>query len=125
MAYDETFSAKASLVRPLPKVMQTAIAALSVTVQHLVYAVALHACGMPEEPKTQPDRQSWQPVARSDDTESLQVYLQGIATPLTAERCALGMAAIAGRTATEMERFYGWPCEDKLYRLRAAARRLR
>ncbi len=111
------------MVRPLPKVLQNAIAAASVTVQRLVYAVALHTSGLPEEPTRQVDRQSWQPTKRQDDTECLKTFLYGIATPLTVERCTLGMAAIAGRTAGDMERFFGWPCEDKLYRLRAAARR--
>ena len=40
---------------PLARHLRQAVANVSVTIQQLIYAVALHASGMPEEPRMKPD----------------------------------------------------------------------
>lgn len=99
-------------MKPLPRHLQQAVATLSVTVQELVFEVALHAVGLPPELPPKPDsgvEGAWrhnQPTP--DDNESLRDYLYKSAPDWFVDRCAIGVAAIAGRTAPEIDEFFGW-----------------
>ena len=99
-------------MKPLPRHLQQAVATLSVTVQELVFEVAMWAVGMPSELPPKPDsgvEGAWQRNHPTpEDTENLRDYIYSIADPSFVDRCAIGVAAIAGRTAAEMDEFFGW-----------------
>lgn len=115
-------------MKPLPRHLQQAVATLSVTVQDLVFEVALHACGMPPELPAKPDSGHEGAFCRNhptpDDTERLRDFIYGRGRDM-ADRFAIGVAAIAGRTAAEIDEFFGWEnvARYKLKWLRALARR--
>ncbi len=99
-------------MKPLPRHLQQAVATLSVTVQELVFEVALCATGMPSELAPKPDsgvEGAWRRNHPTpEDTEILRDYVYNMAEPDFVDRCAIGVAALAGRTAAEMDEFFGW-----------------
>ena len=124
-------------MKALPRHLQKAVATLSVTVQELVFEVALHASGMPTELPMKPDsgiEGGWRHNHPSpEDNEALREYLYESASsdfldnltskplrivgPAFVDRCAIGIAAAAGRSAPEIDRFFGWEGQAR-YRLK-------
>lgn len=99
-------------MKQLPRHLQQAISSLSVTVQELVFEAMLTASGMPAELPIKPDAYvegAWQHNrATPEDNDALRDYLYNSAEPFFVDRCAIGVAAIAGRTAPEIDEFFGW-----------------
>lgn len=115
-------------MKPLPRHLQQAVATLSVTVQELVFEVALCATGMPSELPPKPDsgvegawrrnhptpernqelRDYMYNQAPTDFLHSLCVQPLRVIGPAFIDRCAIGVAAAAGRSAPEIDRFFGW-----------------
>jgi hypothetical protein len=117
-------------VKPLPRHLRDAVSNVSTTIQELVYAVALHACGLPEEPRPNVDGDTYGAWRRNhptpEDQDVLRAYVYSLASEDVVDRCAIGVAALAGRSAREIESFFEWQhIKGRLERLRAAARRHR
>lgn len=116
------------MVKPLPKHLRAQVDALSLTVQQLVYEVALHATGIESDVPLKVDSKiigGWRRNHQTpQDAEILRSYVYALSSTAVVERCAVGIAAIAGRTAREMDAFFEWEgTKHKLEWLRALARR--
>lgn len=115
-------------MKQLPRHLRKAISAQSVTVQELIFEVALCAAGMPPELPMKPDafhegafpRDNLRPEDRDEIREYIYTVDRGMA-----DRYAVGVAVIAGRTAREMDEFFGWEglAKHKLQWLRRVVRR--
>lgn len=109
-------------MKPLPRHLRDAVSNVSTTVQQLIYAVALHACGMPEEPRHNVDGDTYGAWRRNhptpEDQEALRSFVYSLAPELVVDRCAIGVAALAGRSAREIASFFGWSDSMAYQRLR-------
>lgn len=96
----------------LPPHLQAAINSVSVTVQRLVMEVALYASGMPPEPRQGVDEERTtrglgQAPSR-EDLEKLHAYLYTRAPEVIVDQSAIGIAVLAGHSATQIAEFVGW-----------------
>lgn len=115
-------------VKALPKHLQKAVSTQSVTVQELIFEVALHAAGLPPEPPMKPE--AWVDGAfrhdhlTPEDRDELRDYVYSQDRRMI-DRYAVGVAVIAGRTAKEIDEFFGWEglAQSKLQWLRRVIRR--